>query len=181
MHGPDARLVTDQWHERREDHEQQSVSRMRKAIEVVSAIRSIRGEMNVNPGKRIAASIASNAAERTGLQSQQELMMNLARLETLDWLEEDAELEAAAVAPLPSARVYLPLAGLINVEEELVRLNKNIARLDKDIARGETKLGNPKFRDNAPAEVIAKVQTELDEARAKHAEMLAAVERLKAI
>jgi valyl-tRNA synthetase len=181
LHEPEARLVTDHWHHSRDDHDQQAVSRMRMVIEVVSAIRSIRGEMNVNPGKRIAAAIASDGVVRGDLKTQQGLMMNLARLETLDWLDADAELEAAAVAPLVSARVYLPLAGLVNVEEELARLEKNITRLDKDIAQRETKLGNPKFRDNAPADVVAKVQEELGEARAKHAEMLAAVERLKAL
>ncbi len=181
LHGPDARLITDHWHQIRGDHDQKSVSRMRKMIEVVSAIRSIRGEMNVNPGKRIAASIASNAVERAELQTQQGLMMNLSRLETLEWLDEGAEMEAAAVAPLVSSRVYLPLAGLVDVGEELARLEKNMTRLDKDIAKGEMKLGNSKFRNNAPADVVAKVQTELDEARAKHAEMQAAVQRLKAI
>ncbi len=181
LHGPDARLVTDRWHQRRDDHDARSVSRMQKAIEVVSAIRSIRGEMNVAPGKRIAAAIACPAAERAELESQQLLIMNLARLETLDWLDEGAELEAAAVAPLTISRVYLPLAGLINVGEELARLDKNLSRLDKEIARAEGKLGNPKFRSNAPAEVVAKVQAELDEARAKHAEMEAAMARLKAI
>jgi len=74
--------------------------------------------------------------------------------------------------------VYLPLAGLVNIEEELARLQKNIAKLDKDIAMREGKLSNPRFRDNAPADVVAKVQTELNEARDRHAEMQAGMERL---
>ncbi|WP_167631616.1 valine--tRNA ligase [Mariprofundus ferrooxydans] len=181
LHGADARLVTASWHTPRSDHDADAVRRMTKVIEVVSAIRSIRGEMNVNPGKRIAAVIAASDAVRTDLAGQQQLMMSLARLESLEWLAADGELDGAAVAPLAGARVFLPLAGLINVDEEMARLEKNMARLQKDIAMGEGKLNNPKFCDNAPDAVVAKVQADLDESRAKHADMAAGLERLRTL
>ena len=79
------------------------------------------------------------------------------------------------------AKVFLPLAGLIDVKEELARLEKNIAKLDKDIGQREGKLGNSKFRDNAPDAVVAKVQAELDEFKAKQEEMSAAMERLRSL
>ncbi|HXH71869.1 MAG TPA: valine--tRNA ligase [Mariprofundaceae bacterium] len=179
LHGPDARLVSDAWPQPFGEHDDDAVRRMRLVIEVVSAIRSIRGEMNVPPGKRIAASIACNDNVRADLTAQQGLLMNLARLETLDWLAADAELDAAAVAPLAQAKVFLPLAGLVNVEEEMKRLQKGIQKLDGDIAKLETKLTNPKFRDNAPAEIIGKVQAELEEAVAKRADFMASMEKLK--
>ncbi|PIW44046.1 MAG: valine--tRNA ligase, partial [Zetaproteobacteria bacterium CG12_big_fil_rev_8_21_14_0_65_54_13] len=175
------RLVTASWHTPRSDHDADAVRRMRKVIEVVSAIRSIRGEMNVNPGKRIAAVIAASQSVTVDLAEQQQLLMSLARLETLEWLDADGEVDGAAVAPLTGARVFLPLAGLINVDEEIARLAKNMARLQKDIAMGEGKLNNPRFRDNAPDEVVAKVQVDLDESRAKYADMAAGVERLRSL
>ncbi|PIX54723.1 MAG: valine--tRNA ligase [Zetaproteobacteria bacterium CG_4_10_14_3_um_filter_54_28] len=181
LHGADARLVTASWHTPRSDHDADAVRRMRKVIEVVSAIRSIRGEMNVNPGKRIAAVIAASQSVTVDLAEQQQLLMSLARLETLEWLDADGEVDGAAVAPLTGARVFLPLAGLINVDEEIARLAKNMARLQKDIAMGEGKLNNPRFRDNAPDEVVAKVQVDLDESRAKYADMAAGVERLRSL
>jgi len=73
------------------------------------------------------------------------------------------------------------LAGLVNVEEEVARLNKNIAKLDKDIAMRIGKLGNARFCDNAPAEVVAKVKTELEELQTKHAEMTAGLENLRSL
>ncbi len=190
LHGAEARLVTADWHEPRDDGDagngdreadQHAVRRMNKVIEVVSAIRSIRGEMNVNPGKRIEAVIACGADVRADLESQSGLMKSLARLESIHWLAADSEVEAAAVAPLADATVYLPLAGLVNVEEEVARLNKNLAKLDKDIAMRVGKLGNARFCDNAPAEVVAKVKTELDELQSKHAEMMAALENLRSL
>ena len=181
LHGADARLVSDQAHEARSDHDADALRRMRKVIEVVTAIRSVRGEMNVSPGKRIEARIACADAVRSDLAAEEGLLKNLARLESVDWLAADAEVDGAAVAPLADTKVYLPLAGLVNVAEELARLEKNIARLDKEIAKNEGKLGNPKFRDNAPEDVVAKVEAELDEARLKRDEMAAGVARLQAL
>jgi len=181
LHGADARLITADWHKTRDDHDADATRRIRKVIEVVSAIRSIRGEMNVNPGKRIEAEIACSQDVRADLETQQRLMMSLARLETLNWLDADADVDGAAVAPIADATVYLPLAGLVNVEEEVARLRKNMAKLDKDITMREGKLSNPRFCDNAPADVVAKVRTELDEANAKRDEMQAAIERLNVI
>ncbi|RLL55659.1 valine--tRNA ligase [Mariprofundus sp. EBB-1] len=178
LHGADARLVTATWHDPREDHDAGAVRRIRKVIDVVSAIRSIRGEMNVNPGKRIEAEIACAAAMRSDLDGHEKLMKSLARLESINWLDAAAEVEGAAVAPLPDATVYLPLAGLVNIEEEVARLEKNIAKLDKDIAMREGKLGNARFCDNAPADVVAKVKEELEELKAKHTEMNAGLESL---
>jgi len=178
LHGADARLVSDCAHKVRENHDTDAVRRMRRVIEVVSAIRSIRGEMNVNPGKRIAAVIACDSTVRADLERQELLMKSLARLESLDWLDAEEEVHGAAVAPLVGAKVFLPLAGLIDAKEELARLEKNITRLDKEIGKCEGKLGNPKFRNNAPQAVVAKVQAELDKAKVKHAEMSAAKERL---
>jgi len=182
LYGSDARLVTAEWFAPYAiDDNDGAVARMRGVMEVVSAIRSIRGEMNVAPGKRIVARIACDETTHAELAAQQGLMMTLARLEQLDWLDADAEVEGAAVAPLAQARIFLPLAGLVNVAEEQARLSKETGKVDKDIAKLETKLGNPKFRGNAPADVVAKVEAELDALRAKHAELVAAAERLASV
>ena len=73
------------------------------------------------------------------------------------------------------------MAGLINVEEETARLNKNIAKLEKDINMNEGKLANPKFCGSAPEAVVAKVRTDLDEAKAKREEMMGAIKRLSSL
>jgi len=179
LHGAGARLVTSSWAPPLPPQPRQAASRMRRIIEVVNAIRSIRGEMNVPPGKKVEVNIAAAAEVRAELEAQQDMLMNLARIETLTWLDEQVDVEGAAVAPLAWAKVLLPLAGLVNVAEELARIEKNMTRLDKDIARLEGKLGNPKFREHAPEEIVAGVQAELDEARGKRAELAAAASRLK--
>ncbi|MES0371131.1 MAG: valine--tRNA ligase [Mariprofundaceae bacterium] len=178
LHGPDARLVTSDWTGSYADDEQ-AVSRMNRVMEIVTAIRSIRGEMNVSPGKKIVARIAASDSVRSELESQQKVLMSLARLESLEWLAEGSDVEGAAVAPLAEVTVFLPLAGLVDVAEELARIEKNIAKAEKDVASLEGRLSNQKFVDSAPEAVVAKVRTDLDENKAKLEELQAAKERLK--
>jgi len=183
LYGEDASLISSDWKLAVEQSEesQSSARRMRRVWEVVSAIRSIRGEMDVKPGRRIDAVVACDASTRADLDRQSDLIRSLARLERISWLEQGEEVQGAAIAPLTDAIVYLPLAGLVDVEEELARLSRRRSKMDREIARLETKLGNPKFRENAPAGIVAKVENELDDFRSKHAEIEAAIERLKGI
>ena len=176
-------LVTAAWPEPRWNAAAytEAAARTRRAMDVVSAIRSIRGEMNIAPGRRIAAAIACDEGLRAVLEPQAALVMTLARLARLDWLDADAEPEGAAVAPLGDANVYVPLAGLVNVRAELARLGKNRARLEKDIAKLEGRLANPQYRANAPEAVVHKAEAELADLRARLDEVEAAIGRMEAL
>ena len=176
-------LVTAAWPEPRWNDAAytEAAARTRRAMDVVSAIRSIRGEMNIAPGRRIAAAIACDEGLRAVLEPQAALVMTLARLARLDWLDADAEPEGAAVAPLGDANVYVPLAGLVDVRAELARLGKNRARLEKDIAKLEGRLANPQYRANAPEAVVRKAEAELADLRARLDEVEAAIGRMEAL
>ena len=180
LHGPDARLVTADWTGSYASDEK-AVTRMNRVMEVVTAIRSIRGEMNVSPAKKIVAKIAASEAVRSELECEERVLMSLARLESLEWLPEDANVDGAAVAPLFGATVFLPLKGLVDVAEELSRIEKNVAKVEKDVAGLEGRLSNQKFVDSAPEAVVAKVRSDLDENKAKLEELKAAETRLKAL
>ncbi|MDQ6987641.1 MAG: valine--tRNA ligase, partial [Mariprofundaceae bacterium] len=146
--------------------------------DVVSGIRSIRGEMNISPAKRLDASVACDAGLQNILAAHADTICALARLENLAWLPRDAELEAAAVAPLDDATVYVPLAGLVNIEEESTRLNKTQDKLAREIAKLQGRIGNPNYRKNAPAEVIDKAEQDLAALRGRQNEVQAAIARL---
>ncbi|MDX8401110.1 MAG: valine--tRNA ligase [Mariprofundaceae bacterium] len=178
LHGPDARLVTDHWPApaAREDA---AVARMGRVMALVSAVRSIRGEMNIPPGRKLVAQVALGDEARAGLARAEPLLLQLARLERIEWLPEGADVEGAAVAALDFARVFVPLAGLVDLEAEIARLEKNLARLEKEMARAEAKLANPRFRGNAPAEVVAKVEADLAQAAEKRAAVQAALARMR--
>jgi len=180
LHGEDARLVTDDWHMTYSANAEAS-QRMQRVMDMVNSIRSIRGEMNVAPGKKIEAHIAVSEAIHAELEPQQRVLMSLAKLETLTWLPANAEVEQAAVAPLADSKIFLPLAGLVNVAEELSRIEKNIAKTSKDVAGLKARLSNPKFVASAPEAVVNKVRDDLAEGEAKLAELNTAQTKLQSL
>jgi len=182
LHGDDARLITHQQFLptfEQDEHSQQAAQRMSLIMDVVKSIRSIRGEMNVNPGKRIQAAIACDQSTQQNLSAQQALICNLAKLDHLQWLGRDERIEDAAMSTLSFANIFLPLAGLINVEEELQRLAKKQSKHSKEIEKLENKLANPRFSQNAPEAVVQKTQDDLTENQRQLEEIFAAVTRLE--
>jgi len=181
LHGEDARLVTASWPDFAGMDYPIAAGRIGRVRTVVSAIRSLRGEMNIAPGKRITVSIACGDHIREELEGELTLLTSLARLERVDWLPAGAEMKAAAVAPLIDSTVFLPLAGLVDVEAELTRLAKEKAKLDKEITKNRSKLANPGFLGKAPPEIVAKVEADLRSALTKAGELEAAEMRLRSL
>jgi len=183
LHGESARLVSSSWVAGSWNTPEfaSAAGSMRHVMQVVSGIRSIRGEMNISPARKLDASVACDAVLQADLAAHEGTIRALARLQSLAWLPRDTELEGAAVAPLDGATVYVPLAGLVDVEEELSRLDKAQAKLAKDIDKLGGRLSNPKYRENAPAEVVEKAEQELDALRARQGEIEAAMQRMHAL
>ena len=125
--------------------------------DAVIAVRNIRAEMNIAPSKPLQLLIrkASPAVHRI-------ISDNVTFIESLARLSEIVLLDEGDVGPLSvtklvdGAELLIPMAGLINKEDELARLEKEIARIDGEIARIDNKLSNASFVDKAPAAVVAK-------------------------
>jgi valyl-tRNA synthetase len=133
-------------------------------IEVIRAIRNIRSEYNVEPAKKITAYIAAGSYYDL-IVKHQEIIVALARL------EKDEFFLASALPKKPDQSVtqvvsggleiYLPLAGLIDLEAEQERLHKEVAQAEKRIAASKIKLNNPDFIQKAPAAVVEKEREQL--------------------
>ena len=78
------------------------------------------------------------------------------------------------------AEVYLPLADLIDLNEEISRLQKEAKKLESEVTRGEKKLGNEKFVANAPEAVVAKEKEKLANYKQQLAATESRIEELKA-
>jgi len=176
LHGSDSMLAVAAWPQTLVC--EAASPRMALVMDIVSAIRSIRGEMNVSPGKKVTAMIAVEGEVAAYLQAQEPLLKSLARIETLSFIVADAQVDGAAVAPLNACTVWLPLAGLVNLDEERARISKNLVRLQKTADKLKAKLGNERFLKNAPDEVVTKVKDELQQVEEQRAELEAAAARL---
>ncbi|MDA0687316.1 MAG: valine--tRNA ligase [Proteobacteria bacterium] len=140
---------------------------------IIVAIRNIRGEMDISPGKAITVHLrGGEPSDQQRLESYRPYLQKLAKLESIDWLEANVEAPASATGLYGSVEVLVPLAGLIDVAAEQARLEKEINKLQGSLKSVSAKLGNSKFVDNAPAEVVEKE-------RAKEQEMTAALNALQ--
>jgi len=145
-------------------------------IELITAIRSIRAEMNINVN--IPLVLAGASAETQGrAQRWADFIKRLARV---------SEISSAPVAPQGSVQLVvrgevaaLPLIGVIDIAAERARLQKEMAKAESDISRVDAKLGNEKFVANAPEEIIDGEKEKRAEAAARKEKIAEALERLK--
>ena len=131
---------------------------------VITALRNIRGELNVGPNKMINA-LFKGGNHKTRFEKNRQFLLKLAKLEDLQYLDEDAEVPPCSAQLIDDMEVLVPMAGLIDVDAEHRRLHKEKQRIDKEISRLEGKLNNSGFTAKAPANVIAKEQEKLTSAK----------------
>ncbi len=122
---------------------------------VVTAVRSVRAELNVPPGKKSDLYVRVDTPEfGTLLQDHIEYFRSLARVENLVTGTDVKKPSLSASAIISGAEIFIPLAGLIDVETEKQRLEKELSNLGIQLEKVSKKLANADFLANAPGDVI---------------------------
>jgi valyl-tRNA synthetase len=157
----------------------EAVEQMAVVMDVTTAIRNIRGEMNIAPAAEVEA-IAYGPDNLAGfLQAHVGYIKDLARLSTLDVRREGERPRVAASAVVGELELFVPLAGVLDLEEESRRLQKEISKLEPELARSNKKLANDEFLTRAPAQIVAKERTKLERLGSKLEKLQKQLERLK--
>jgi valyl-tRNA synthetase len=135
---------------------------MRLVMETITAIRNIRGEMNVPPATQVEVFFHSPETEAVAALSRHEQAIKiLARVQTVHCNADGGPPAAAAKAVVDAVEIFLPLAGIIDFSEEAKRLEKEMQKLTKDLDQTQRKLSNEDFLAKAPEEVVAKEKEKL--------------------
>ncbi len=135
----------------------EAVESMTWVKDLVLAIRHVRGELDLAPGRQIPVLLVDpSEAERRRLADGAPYVRALARTGAIGVLEAGAPAPKAATALLGGLEILVPLEGLIDKDAEIARLERQAARLGKDLYRSRAKLENPSFRERAPAGVVEK-------------------------
>ncbi len=158
----------------------QAESQMDLVMAAITAVRTIRGEMNISPAAKLqVTALSANEETRRALDQHKEIIINLARLESLATADAQAQRSpTAATAIAGDATLLVELKGVIDFTQELQRLEKEMAKLNKDLTAINNKLNNDSFLGKAPADVVAEVrekQTVLSEKQEKLSVTLARV------
>jgi valyl-tRNA synthetase len=146
-------------------------------VDLVTAIRSVRAEMNITPAT-LTPLVLAGASEETKerAQRQGDVVKRMARLADISFADRAPE---GAVQLLVRGEVAaLPLKGVIDLAAEKARLDKELARAEADIKRVDAKLANEKFVANAPEEIVEEEKEKREAAVARKAKILEALERL---
>jgi len=147
-------------------------SQLSRLQQVVNAIRMVRSEMNVPPGKRADVHFRiEDPALGKILVDYMDYYKELARIGTATISADIKKPPMSASAVLPGAEIFIPLEGLIDIDSERKRLSKDLENLKGQLEKLSKKLANADFLANAPEDVVNKD-------RAKKAEFEGRVEKL---
>ncbi len=149
-------------------------------VDVITAIRSVRTEMNITPSMQIPLVLAGVAAETYDrAQRWSDVIKRMARI---------ADMSTAAAPPAGAVQllvrgdtVALPLKGIVDLAAEKARLEREKAKAEAEINRIDAKLANPDFIARAPEEVVEADREKREEAVARRAKIVEALERLKQV
>ena len=146
---------------------------------VVLALRNIRGELNISPAKAIPALFSKGTAQdRNLLEANKQFLLKLAKLDSIEWLDDVAAAPAAAMQLAGEMEIRVPLAGFVDIKAEQARLQKEIDKLQADISKVTNQLANERFVANAPAAVVAKERERLASNQAALAQLQAQLKKL---
>ncbi|GLI91703.1 valine--tRNA ligase [Methylocystis echinoides] len=144
-------------------------------VDLVSEIRSLRAEMNLNSETELLV-IGGDAEVKARAARWDETLRKLARLSRIGF--EEAAPKSSAQIIVRGSVVAMPLEGVIDLSAEKARLAKEIGKLEGEVKKVEAKLGNPGFMAKADDEVIEEHKERRDEALARIEKLTAALGRL---
>ena len=153
---------------------------MNWVIGLIEEIRSVRAQMHVPAGLKVPVVVRNMSEEaKAAYDGNEALIKKLARMDELHVVAEFPK--GTAALSVTGAEFGLPLADIIDVDEEKARLEKSLGKLAKEIGGMRGRLGNPKFVESAPDEVVEETRANLAEREEEEGLMKAALKRLAEI
>ncbi len=152
---------------------------MAKVIDAIRAIRNIRSEMNVpNSRKAHLYIVTADAATFAGKDA---FFTRLACASGVEIVAEKAEDNGCVRVITDACEILIPIADMIDKEEEMARLTKELASAENEIMRATKKLENAEFVAKAPAKLVDAERAKIETFTAKCEKLRAAIENLKNI
>jgi len=144
--------------------DEESLKKMRYIMDAVTGIRSIRGELNIAPSITLDVYIKSLSSEAEEiLHEGNQFILKLARAKNLTIGKAIVRQKGSAISVKKDFEIYIPVKGLIDIEQEKKRLLKELQKMDQEISFLNKKLMNEDFIKNAPQDVVNKDKEKYEE------------------
>ena len=138
-----------------EQMDEKAAEEMEFLMDFIRSVRTVRNEMNTPLSKPInIIAKVSDAAHYAILKENESYIARFSNPEEFVYGEDVEAPSDAVTSVITGAEIYLPLAGLINIEDEIARLEKEAEKLQQEVDRVEKKLSNEKFVAKAPEAVV---------------------------
>ena len=145
----------------------------------IVGVRSIRGELNLSPGKVLTVLMQESSETDRQYAAQNTLLLSrVGRVESVRSLNQGDEVPQSAMALLGNMRLLVPMAGLIDVNAEKDRLNKQLDKLENERQNSRSKLANENFVNNAPEAVVTQEKERVEEFEMQIAQLQEQLSRL---
>jgi valyl-tRNA synthetase len=149
--------------------------------ELVVAVRNLRAENGLPPGKKVPLTVRGTAEQLDLIEGLADQIRALARIETLHLSRDGSRPTVAASAVVRGAEVFLPLEGLVDLSEERARLTREADKLYHDLESSRKKLRNQDFLDKARPDVVERERQRLALLEESLGKLKRAVESLRAV
>ena len=165
-----------------EQMDEKAAEEMEFLMDFIRSVRTVRNEMNTPLSKpiKILAKV-SDAAHYAILKENESYIARFSNPEEFVYGEDVEAPSDAVTSVIAGAEIYLPLAGLINIEDEIARLEKEAEKLQQEVDRVEKKLSNEKFVAKAPAAVVEAERAKGTDYQAQREAVLERIATLKKI
>lgn len=165
-----------------EQMDEKSAEEMEFLMDFIRSVRTVRNEMNTPLSKPInIIAKVSDAAHYAILKENESYIARFSNPEEFVYGEDVEAPSDAVTSVITGAEIYLPLAGLINIEDEIARLEKEAEKLQQEVDRVEKKLSNEKFVAKAPAAVVEAERAKGADYQAQREAVLERIATLKKI
>lgn len=165
-----------------EQMDEKAAEEMEFLMDFIRSVRTVRNEMNTPLSKPInIIAKVSDAAHYAILKENESYIARFSNPEEFVYGEDVEAPSDAVTSVITGAEIYLPLAGLINIEDEIARLEKEAEKLQQEVDRVEKKLSNEKFVAKAPAAVVEAERAKGADYQAQREAVLERIATLKKI
>ena len=165
-----------------EQMDEKAAEEMEFLMDFIRSVRTVRNEMNTPLSKPInIIAKVSDAAHYAVLKENESYIARFSNPEEFVYGEDVEAPSDAVTSVITGAEIYLPLAGLINIEDEIARLEKEAEKLQQEVDRVEKKLSNEKFVAKAPAAVVEAERAKGADYQAQREAVLERIATLKKI
>ncbi|MBA4496140.1 valine--tRNA ligase [Paenactinomyces guangxiensis] len=161
-------------------HAPESVREMEVLIEAIRAVRNIRAEMEVAPKHEIELLIRPDADTTAAIKNNEPAIRRLCGVSNLTIDPNLERPEKSMTAVVTGAELFLPLAGLVDIEQTVARLNAELKKLNAEVERVEKKLSNQGFVAKAPAHIVEAERKKGEEYKEKREKVLARLAEIRA-